>query len=237
MVNIAIMLFTHRRPDYAERTLDAVIARMTNCYLHIHIADDDSEKDHRDWLVELARRGGRMRPGTDGVSVTHAGGKGYGGSYNAATNVVHQLPDIDAILPLEDDWELTRDWDPTPMVKFLKDGPARSIRLGYIGVTGSIDMRTHVHDGRIYLELHPRSNDPHVFAGHPRLETIQYERSVGGWPEGIDPGSTEFSVAHRDSARKDVYWPGELPLTGGLFAHIGTIQARTDQREAVADGG
>lgn len=233
MVRIAVMLFTHRRPFYAERTILSLTKHLRNVETHVHIADDNSDIEDVEALAETARK----QPTVERVTISHAGGRGYGGSYNLATNTVHQLEGIDALLPLEDDWELTRPWDPSPYVHALRDGVARSVRLGYVGITGTLDMRTRTHAGRIYLEFHPRSSEPHVFAGHPRLETVAYQRDVGTWPEGIDPGSTEMTVAKRDSARKGVVWPGDLPLTGGLFAHIGTLQAREDQRpaEAVAE--
>jgi hypothetical protein len=70
------------------------------------------------------------------------------------------------------------------------------------------------------------SPEPHVFAGHPRLETVGYQRRVGEWPEGLLPGETEFSVAHYQWARMGVVWPMDLVKpSGDLFCHIGTIRS------------
>jgi hypothetical protein len=76
--------------------------------------------------------------------------------------------------------------------------------------------------------LDPNSPEPHVFAGHPRLERVSYQREVGEWPTGMDPNETEFAVAHVRRARMGVAWPlGLDPREGyGLFAHVGTLRAR-----------
>ena len=78
-----------------------------------------------------------------------------------------------------------------------------------------------------WLEFSEFSSEPHVFAGHPRLETVSFQKEVGPWPTGLGAGATEFEVAHRSRARQGIAWPIDLvPLQGGLWGHIGTEQAK-----------
>lgn len=214
------MLLTYARLDYARRTLSSVAQHLVTAdQLWCHIADDGSSDEHRDNLLELAKA-----HFGDRVSMTNSNRHGYGASYNAATQVVHGLADL--ILPLEDDWEMTRPFDIDLIAGVLRDGVFGCVRMGYVGATQELRGSFVSARGRWWLELHPDSPEPHVFAGHPRLEHIDWQRAVGPWPEGLEAGLTEFAVAHRPQARVSVAWPVDLIVpSGGLFAHIGTIQA------------
>ena len=228
---LLIILYTHRRPFYAHRSLSALLDNIDHQDMRIHVADDASDVKDINMLMDVAMSDSRVRAG----SSSQAGGRGYGASRNRAMAVVRKMKSpIDAILHLEDDWELTRPFDPSPHIEFLQshDG-ANCIRLGYLGTTQPLVMMTvhHPSAGKMYYHLLPDSSEPHVFAGHPRLTTLRYEHNVGDWPNSMNPGQVEFAVARRREAREGVYWPAELPATGGLFDHIGTIQARTDQQE------
>ena len=227
---VAIMLLTWgglpERREYARRTLDALIANI-RCAgpIFLHVADDGSPDDHRADLISRAEASGRFA----GVTSTDSQGLGYGVNYNDATHVVHDLAEF--ILPIEDDWELTRDLDLDPLIEALADPRIGCIRLGYLGFTEGFRGETIHAAGHTYLLLAPDSPDPHVFSGHPRIETRTWERHVGLWPEGLNPGATEWEVAHRPEAREDVAWPLDLVLAyGSLFGHVGTVQARKDQQ-------
>jgi len=225
--SIYICLLTFDRLDYAIKTLRSTLDNIVyDGNLSVHIADDGSSEEYRQTLIDIA--GGYKN--VQGVTVTNSERGGYGRSYNLAMQTVHLYADI--ILPLEDDWELCRPLDLHPLVEALQTGEFGCIRLGYIGFTQPLRGElTHVA-AHTYLRFDHDSPEPHVWAGHPRLETREWQRSVGPWPEGLDPGSTEFSVAHRPEARKGVAWPLDLihPV-GDLFLHFGAWQARTDQRE------
>lgn len=164
------------------------------------------------------------------MSIT-GGELGYGANYNRATMIVHEEAEV--ILPLEDDWELTREFDITRYADFLmRQDIIDCIRLGYIGYTQKLRsefvydevMREH------FLLFDPDSSEPHVWSGNPRLETRERQRRVGLWPEDLNPGATEFAVTVRDETRKKVAWPADLIFPrGDLFAHIGTVTARKDR--------
>lgn len=227
-----IMLLTYAdsldspRAKYAERTLRSVLDNLVyDGPISVHIADDGSPQEFRDLLVDIA--GGYER--VQGVTVTNAERRGYGASYNLATQVVHTWADV--ILPLEDDWELRQPLDVNGHVAtLLSESPIRSIRLGYLGLTQDLIGTLGKENGTIYLLFDPDSPERHVNAGHPRLETLEYERSVGTWVEDVDPGMTEHLWCGRRAARTGVAWIVGSPLMG-YFVHIGTVQARADQRE------
>lgn len=224
-VTIMLLTFEDGQRNTAERTLRAVLDHVAYPGpLAVHIADDGSVGGHIERLVEVA--GGYEI--VESVSVTNAARRGYGHSYNLATQAVHVRSKV--VLPLEDDWELTRPLDLAPLVETLggfstQRMPIDCIRLGYLGFTQSL-RGTFVHTpAGPMVVLDADSDEPHVFAGHPRLETVAFERAVGPWPEGIAPGATEFAVCHRPQARSGVAWPLDLGPAAqrgdSLFVHIG----------------
>ena len=223
---LTVMLLTYDRWEYATRTLAGVFGHLTYPEPYrIHIADDGSPPNYVADLVGFAQTRGRDI-GTV-ISSTNSMRKGYGASYNLATQTVHASADI--VLVLEDDWELQRELDVVRLARAFEIKDVGCVRLGYVGYTQDLRARFADVNGDKYLELDPSSPERHVFAGHPRLETVRWERQVGPWPEGLDPGATEFEVAGIDAARHGVVWPIDLVATrGDLFYHIGTNRARQD---------
>lgn len=234
---VTILLLTYSstatgpRAKYAQKTLRSALDNLVyeDGYFSVHIADDGSPAKHIENLKDIA--GGY--PSVRGISTTNAARRGYGASYNLATQIVHQNADI--IIPLEDDWELRQRLDLTPYVMCLASpAPIDCIRLGYLGYTQALRGELGLCAGKQYLLFDPDSPERHVCAGHPRIETVDFERRVGPWPEGIDPGTTEHVWCGFPAARQGVTWPMDSPQ-GGWFAHIGSVQAREDQKaEAVA---
>lgn len=230
-----IMLLTYAhaadsaRAGYAKTTLKTTLDNIQyDGPISVHIADDGSPEAHRKALAKLA--GGYKH--VQGVTITNAERRGYGASYNLATQVIHQFANV--VLPLEDDWELAHPLDLSGYVEALDDsGPISCIRLGYLGYTQVLKGELGRRAGKQFLLFDPESPERHVCAGHPRIETVGFERRVGPWQEGIDAGTTEFVWCGQPEARIGVAWPMDAP-SGGWFQHIGTVQAREDQREAVA---
>lgn len=217
---LAIVLLTYNRLEYAKRTLASTLANLrTSEELHVHIASDGDEESYLEGLRDLARQ----HLGCESkVTVTSVNQLGYGASYNAATQVVHNLSGAEFVLPLEDDWELRNVLDVDPILQVLRDRVFGCIRMGYIGYTQQLRASFVSHGGYHYLALDPDSPEPHVFAGHPRIETVAWQRRVGPWPEGLQPGQTEWEVAHRREAREMVAWPvSMIKPDGDAFVHIG----------------
>lgn len=218
---LVILLLTYNRMDYARTTIESVLAQLkTDVPLHVHIADDGSPEDYLDTLACFAAKSGVP------VTVSNSEHRGYGANYNLALQTVHNLPGVRYVLCLEDDWELLRPLYLSSIFNLLEEKHAGCVRLGYIGYTQALKATFMAHGGQHWLKLDPDSPEPHVFAGHPRIETVEWQKRVGPWPEGLQPGATEFAVTHIREAREDVVWPISLiGPSGGLFAHIGTIRS------------
>jgi glycosyltransferase involved in cell wall biosynthesis len=219
---IAIVLLTYNRLSYAEKTLRSTLDRITTTHpLAMHLASDGDNKQYISRLRKIAEKYNHITR----IDVTNSERGGYGKNYNMSTQITHSHSKY--ILPLEDDWELTRELDLDPLVRVLDSSlPIESIRLGYLGWTQKLSGYVEKFEGNAYLIFDPNCSEPHIFSGHPRLETVAYQRRVGLWPEGLKPGETEFSVALRKEARINVAWPmDQIHTSGSLFAHIGTIKS------------
>ena len=226
---IGVILLTYDRMKYARTTLQSVARHLRSPEpVWLHVADDGSSQEYRDELLSLAHD-----LYGDNVSVSNSERRGYGASYNAATQMVHHLADL--VLPLEDDWELVRDLNVAPIAEVLRSGLFGCVRLGYVGFTQELRGKFVVGGSLMWLALDPLSPEPHVWTGGPRLETVEWEREVGPWPEDLAAGSTEFEVAHRPAARAGVAWPVDLVLPrGDAFVHIGSVQAGSLPEVALA---
>lgn len=216
---LCILLLTYNRLEYARTTLNSILHNLRcSVPLHVHIASDGDPPDYIEKLIA---------PHTDimfTTSVTQR--EGYGANYNYALQTVHNLPNIEYVLPLEDDWELVREFNVDPILGVLHDRIFGCVRMGYIGYTQQLKCSFVSHGNLHWLSFDEDSSEPHVFAGHPRLETVAWQRSVGPWTEGLLPGQTEWEVAHRESSRRGVCWPISLITPeGNMFQHIGTIRS------------
>jgi Glycosyl transferase family 2 len=221
MPRVAVCLMTYNRFEYASRTVRALYRRVQP-RPHLHIADDGSPGDYIKRLVDVAHK-----VGAPAVTFTNSERGGYGRNVNLASQVTHQLADY--VLMIEDDWELLHALELPGYIEDMEsERTIDCVRLGYLSWTQPLYGRLVAGINYKYLLLDGASPEPHVFAGHPRLERVSYQREVGEWPEGLDPNQTEFAVAHAPRARVGVAWRiGLDPREGsGLFAHIGTERAR-----------
>lgn len=221
---VCVIVFTHcrmeEREGYAITTIDSLNLLEYAGELRLHIADDDSEPDRFRRLLDYA---GSVSWAGGNVTTTRGGGHGYGGSYNVASQVTHTL--AERFLLLEDDWELMghygADFDLTPYVHYLDDERVGCLRMGYLGWTQELrGSLISVNDEPLLL-LDPGSPEPHVFTGHPRLETLSFQRAVGPWPEDIAAGDTEWEVSHRMESRYRVAWP--MHMGRSPWRHIGAV--------------
>lgn len=214
-------LLTYNRLDYAKITIESFYKYVTP-KVHLHIADDGSDEAYRRKLIDFARK-----VGAPGITVSNSERGGYGANVNLATQTTHKMADY--VLMLEDDWRLLR---PLNLAEYAADLDALSevdcIRLGYLSWTQPIWGKFECGPNYKYVIVDPNSPEPHVWAGHPRLERVSYQQQVGEWPLGMDPNQTEFAVTHVRRARYGVAWPLGLDARQGygLFAHVGTERAR-----------
>lgn len=213
---LGIMLLTYNRLEYAKRTLKSILEYVvTTEPIRVHIASDGDTDEYIQTLVNVCDQY-NFDP-----KITNSNRGGYGANFNLATQALHL--DCEFILPLEDDWELVKPFNIDPILDVLRDRIFGCVRMGYIGYTQTLSCDFVSHGGYHWLSLNEDSAEPHVFAGHPRLETVAWQRSVGPWNEGLLPGQTEWEVAHRPEARRGVAWPISLiKPEGDAFVHIGS---------------
>lgn len=219
MKSLSVVLLTYNREEYARRTLETTIKNLHyDGEWHIHIADDGSPEGYVSRLVEVALGSGAR------VTWSNSQRRGYGANYNLAMQTAHQMSEY--ILPLEDDWELVRPLYADDIIEDMEEIGFGCARLGYIGYTQPLRAAFIRGIHGLWLALDPTSHEPHVFAGHPRIETVAWARAVGPWPENKEPGDTEFAVAHIPAARQNVGWPADyVRPSGDLFCHIGTVRS------------
>lgn len=236
---LAVTLLTAHRLGYAIATADALARNLQHDGpVHWHIADDGDDYAYTTAIHSAIHA---VTPHTP-ITATNAEGRGYGASYNLAAQVTHGVADYH--LPIEDDWVLTRPLDTAPILKMLAIGGhqsreewpwavpapegfyARSVRLGYLGYQWPVTMHLFKTDEHLWGALDPASPEQHIASGHPRIETTAYQRDVGPWPEGLNPGMTELGWCQTLAARNGVVWPLTIvaltgSISGDLFAHIG----------------
>lgn len=231
MFSVCVTFYTytpsmdHPRVGYAYSCLASLLKNLTfkEGDLHWHIADDGSPHEHIEQLVHMIKLANQLTP-----TVTNSGHNGYGANYNLSTQETHNY---DMVLALEEDWELVRPFDLSHLANVLMaKQEVGCIRLGRIGWTGELKGKLVQIEGRTFLLFDPDSSEHHVFAGAPRLETVEFERKLGPWPEGLRAGSTEWEVCKRPQSRIGVAWPMDSGLNASeihsnLFIHTGDVQA------------
>lgn len=246
-LRVTIMLLTytpsldHARAEYAKRTLAAALANLRpgpDVELRLHIADDGSPEGHVEILKAYAAA---AMPGLE-ITTSNSERGGYGHNYNLACQSVHDATDF--VLALEDDWELQRPLELTPLVRALTESYRlvgsrpqdwiRCIRLGYLGFSNEIRGKLVEFAGTKFFRFDADSPEQYLFAGHARLETVEFERAVGPWTPGLGAGATELDIIGRPQARVGIAWPFDLVHTAGdLFAHIGDESVNTVEPEGV----
>ena len=219
MSRVCVLLLTYNRLDYALTTISSTMRNLRGDHdIYVHVASDG---DTDEYIAKL-HTAALVNSSQVLFDITHSnsGRGGYGANYNLATQTVHTVAEY--VLVLEDDWELTRELDLDLYIQAMDELGAGCMRLGYLGFTQPLRGELASAVGRIWLRLDPSSAEPHVFSGHPRIESVAWQRSVGPWPEGLEPGQTEFAVAHIAESRHGVVWPmQEVKPYGDLYVHIG----------------
>lgn len=221
---LCVVLLTYNRLDYAKTTLKSVAFSLESNEhkLSWHIGSDGDSNEYIASLINAL-----LDHGIDysKITVSNTGHHSYGKNYNLAMQTAHQK--ADHVLILEDDWRCERIFNPDGYIADMHELNIGCARLGYIGYTQ--ELRGSLAYGQRcghWLKFDNESPEPHVFSGHPRIETVEWARTVGPWPEGLLPGATEFEVAHFGAARRRVAWPLDaIKPRGDLFMHIGATRS------------
>lgn len=223
-MRLTVCLLTYNRKEYAIETLEQLFSHLIYAptdTVNLHIADDGSPDDYLAELVEYAMAFRTVGSFNGVITFSNSERGGYGKNWNMATQILHD--NCDYVLPLEDDWVLKKDLILEDFERVFEDNPqVGCIRLGYLSFTQPVHGDVIASRNDKFLLLDNKSEEPHIFAGHPRIETVAWEKLVGPWPEGLAPGDTEFYVATK-LARKGIVWPWDWSDSyGSFFAHIGT---------------
>jgi hypothetical protein len=226
---LTVCLLTYNRMDYAKATIDGLFKHLVvpdDWSVYFHIADDGSPDETyidelKAYILAQYRRSTVINQKGIMTGQSNSERGGYGKNFNLAMQSFHDVSDY--VMPIEDDWVLQKDLDVAHLCKLFDDVPeVGCIRLGYLSYTQPLYGTVIASNSLKYLLLDEESPEPHLFAGHPRIETVEWEKLVGPWPENLQPGDTEFYVATK-LARKGIAWPMDLTRTGGdLFVHIGS---------------
>lgn len=217
MTKITVMLLTYDRYEYAEKTLINFLNNVVcSDELHVHIADDGSPGDYVDKLKYAAGCYDKVKS----VGATISNRRGYGGNYNLATHAIHGTSDF--VFPLEDDWKLVRQLNLDGYIQDLTETKYNAVRFGYLGWTYQQLCELVGINFRTYIHLLPDSTNQYVFSGHPRIEKVSYQRNIGLWPEGLNPGQTEINVASRMEAREGILIHLE---NYAPFVHFGDVKS------------
>lgn len=222
MPNTVLCMLTYNRPEYARMTLGSILGNIESTdRIHVHIGDDGTGGDYLAQLEDFACQFDIV----ESVSVSDSHRGGYGANFNQASQIVHNVENVKYVLQTEDDWELRRRLSLDTLKAQLDAGLFGCIRLGYLGYTKQISGQViATPDGISWLLLSPDSEESFIFTGHPRFETIEWEKTIGPWPEGLLPGETEIALT--PVARHGIVWPMEyVKPTGDCFAHIGAVQS------------
>ena len=100
------------------------------------------------------------------------------------------------------------------------------VRLGRLSYSAELRAKFVWAERLHWLALDPSSSERHIFAGGPRLETVEFEKMLEPWAENMVAGATEFEVCGRPESRQGVGWPASLILPPeGAFKHIGSVKA------------
>lgn len=214
------------RHEYAIMCLQDLLTNLRSSEpIHLHIADDGSPPEHVATLKKVAGAFGYE------ATSTNAERGGYGHSYNLATQVVHGLAQY--VMPVEDDWRLMRPLNLDPLAQAIEEsgGLLKCIRLGYVGWSERLSGSLIQMARQTFLLFDHTCPERFIFTGHPRLESVDYERAVGQWFVGLGAGTTEMEVAGRLESRIGVGWPLDLGVNASqdysnLFAHVGDVSIK-----------
>ena len=170
-----VVLLTYQRTQYAIRTVQALKKHLSPSP-RFYVADDGSAKEHLNAVLSVV--------GDDLIGY-HTKKQGYGANANEAWNHVG-----DVSLWMEDDWELTQDWDLSPYVSLLGDEDIGMIRLGHMPI--NLDLESIGRYGRMYLDV--KFNRQYAFSGNPSLRHKRFYHKWGDYPVGHNPRDRDWET-------------------------------------------
>jgi len=208
---VAILIITYKRTALAARTIQGVRDHLVypNEKLHWHIADDGSSPAHISALRSLVD--------SYSYTTTNTNRRGVGASMNEGS--IECLKHADYILWLEDDWELTQNFDLRSCVELLSTNDhIGMVRLGYIspGIVG----RLVTGGGHLWWLLD--KGPTYTFTGHASLRHRRFQDAYMPYREDLTPGETELNMCgmYNNKPGPGIVYPAYIGEFGP-FGHIG----------------
>lgn len=236
--NLAILLQSYNRPDCAIRTINGIVDNLGyNGEIAWYLADDGSEKGSFENILNALRGRGQAILGyyNDRLYPFTATG------WNKGLGICYQFSNY--VLVMEDDWELSGNFDMNPenhpgkfnISPYMVGGKfdihpyiemlsqredVGMVRLGGLAVGNTVEIVGH--NGHHYLKyLRDRS---YAFSGNPSIRHARFVRSYGWYDESGPRNPGELELAYdwkfRHTLGPDIWRPSDIP-GWGIFHHIG----------------
>lgn len=210
-----ILLTTYNRLEIASRTIDALKRNLLWSNLGFVIVDDGSPQGDLEQLIELAKPANH-------IWAYQSDHRGVGHNMNVGLNHIFGIGG-EYILLLEDDWELSHPFDPTPYINVLQGQDVGLIRLGYLSPRLQGELISLEH--RLWWELKPNPHTQYTYTGHAGFRHRRLFERVGMFTEGLAPGQNELDYCGKyDATEKPpaILWPADYGCWGP-FVHIGAV--------------
>lgn len=216
--NIAILLLTYQRTDYAVQTIKSLCSNLRYWgKLAWYVADNGSNGHHVNSIMAT------LSEYSQRIIGSHSEKNTCGKSWNKG--LVECYKHSDYVLVMEDDWTLGNPFDITPYVQLLEQRQdVGMVRFG----TLTLGMICHVegHNGRHYLRMD--KGPQYAFSGNPHLRHKRLNETVGLYNETIhpSPGDVEidFDSRFRQQDKVEIWRPASID-GWGVFSHIGNVQS------------
>lgn len=214
---IAILVITYNRYDSLKATLDALQANVIYPAdkLHIIVSDDSTGGNY---LTHLRKVKAYKEWGKGMKAIEMPERSGWGKHVNfALTHIYQNMPNVQYVFQIEDDYILTRQLDLQVGVALLENKPDIGM-LRYRGTAGmhaifhqfEADISNYLPDydessgqiqGRLcYLQMDSGSQSLWIYSNGAHLKRLRGENNFhefyGQYPEGLKLGDTEEMYAH-----------------------------------------
>lgn len=238
---LGVVLLTYKRTGEALRTIYGICDNLDYPNRGWYIADDGTEGDHVDKLLNALRFRGENIIGYHSERYSPRTGIGWNRGLGAAFQY------SDYVLVLEDDWELSGNFDMNgdnhpglyninpyicggkfnirPYIEMLSGREdVGMVRLGGAAVGNTVEIVGHA--GHHYLRYHRK--DPYAYSGNPHIRHARMMRAYGWYSEDVkNPGELELDYDWRFRATDgpDIWRVFDIP-GWGIFHHIGEKRYR-----------
>jgi len=238
--NLAIVLLTYMRTPEALRTIEGICNNLgyPKEKRGWYIADDGTPGNHFETLTGTLKLLDEKVIGSHSKRFSPKTGIGW----NKAVGIAFQYSDY--VLVMEDDWELSGNFDMNsenhpgkfqvnpylngsldikPYIEMLSEREdVGMVRLGGLAVGNHVEIVGH--NGYHYVKY--LRNKPYAYSGNPHLRHARFQRAYGSFSEEEKrPGELELDLdfRFRRDGGPDIWRPADIPAWG-IFHHIGEIR-------------